>query len=187
MPSAPLETAERVNVMQPVFGAEELAAIAEVLASGWVAQGPKVAAFEAAFADHQRSRAAVAVSSCTAALHLAMVVIGVRRDDEVVVPSLSFIATANAVRYVGARPRFCDVDPISGNVTAATIEPMLSARRLRDGRSAAGQDQDRMACARRYWGDDAAAGSGTNSRGGSASPKWWAIAWAARRAACPSP
>lgn len=128
MPSAPLETVERVNVMQPVFGAEELAAVAEVLASGWVAQGPKVAAFEAAFADHQRTPAAVAVSSCTAALHLAMVVIGVRRDDEVVVPSLSFIATANAVRYVGARPRFCDVDPISGNVTAATIEPMLSAR-----------------------------------------------------------
>ena len=77
----------RINVMQPWFGPEEVAAVSEVIASGWVAQGPRVAAFEAAFAEAMQAGHGVATSSCTTALHLAMVVAGVRAGDEVVVPS----------------------------------------------------------------------------------------------------
>ena len=117
----------RINVMQPWLGAEEIAAVTEVISSGWVAQGPKVAAFESAFAQSQHANHAVAVSSCTTALHLALVVAGIGPGDDVVVPSFSFIATANAVTYVGARPVVADVDPITGNVTADTIGVALTA------------------------------------------------------------
>ena len=114
--------------MQPWLGEEEVAAVTEVLRSGWVAQGPRVRAFEEAFAAHQRSPHAVAVSSCTTALHLALHVAGVGPGDEVVVPSFSFIATTNAVRYVGATPVFADVDVTTGNLTAESVEPHVTAR-----------------------------------------------------------
>ena len=116
----------RVNVMQPWLGEEEVAAVAEVLRSGWVAQGPRVAAFEGAFATAMAAEHAVATSSCTSALHLALVVAGVGPGDDVVVPSFSFIATANAPTYVGARPVFADVDPVTGNLTPATVRAALT-------------------------------------------------------------
>jgi len=116
----------RVNVMRPWLGDEEIAAVAEVIASGWVAQGPRVAAFEAEFARVQQAGYAVATSSCTTALHLALVVAGVAPGDDVVVPSFSFIATANAAVYVGARPVFADVDVVTGNLTRDTVEAALT-------------------------------------------------------------
>ncbi|MEX5631253.1 DegT/DnrJ/EryC1/StrS family aminotransferase [Parafrankia sp. FMc2] len=113
-------------VMRPWLGEEEAAAAAAAVRSGWVAQGPRVAEFERALSARLGAADTVVVSSCTAALHLAMVVAGLGPGDDVVVPSLSFIATANAVRYVGARPVFADVDPATQNVTAATIEAALT-------------------------------------------------------------
>jgi dTDP-4-amino-4,6-dideoxygalactose transaminase len=118
----------RINVMQPWFGEEEVAAVTDVIRSGWVAQGPRVAAFEAAFAETMSAGHAVATTSCTTALHLAMVVAGVGPGDEVVVPSFSFVATANAPTYVGARPVFADVDPVTGNLTAETVAAVLTER-----------------------------------------------------------
>ena len=90
-----------IPVMRPWLGEEEAQAAAAAVASGWDAQGPRVAQFEAAFAEALGAAHAVAVSSCTTALHLALLVAGIGPGDEVVVPSLSFIATANAARYVG--------------------------------------------------------------------------------------
>ena len=118
----------RINVMQPWIGPEEAAAVTEVLASGWVAQGPKVAEFEQAFASAQQTTHAVAVSSCTTALHLSLLVAGIGPGDDVVVPSFSFIATTNAVVYVGARPVFADVDARTGNLTGETVEQALTDR-----------------------------------------------------------
>lgn len=117
-----------IPVMRPWLGADEAAAVAEVIASGWVAQGPRVAAFERAIAAKVGAAYGVAVASCTGALHLSLVALGVARGDEVVVPSLSFIATANVVRYVGATPVFADVDELTQNLSAGSVEAVLTPR-----------------------------------------------------------
>ncbi|MDX3452522.1 DegT/DnrJ/EryC1/StrS family aminotransferase [Streptomyces sp. ME02-8801-2C] len=121
-------SADRIPVMIPWLGEEEAKAASDAVLSGWVAQGPRVAAFEKAFAERVGAEHGIAVSSCTTALHLALVALGLGPGDEVVVPSLSFIATANAVRYVGAEPVFADVDPATGNLTAATVDAVRTPR-----------------------------------------------------------
>ena len=117
-----------IPVMRPWLGEEEAEAAAEAVASGWIAQGPRVREFEEAFAAAIGTPHAVAVSSCTAALHLALISAGIGPGDEVIVPSLSFIATANAVRYVGAQPVFADVDLATQNLIPQTVEPHLNGR-----------------------------------------------------------
>ncbi|MEV7511629.1 DegT/DnrJ/EryC1/StrS family aminotransferase [Streptomyces sp. NPDC091201] len=126
--SAPDATADRIPVMVPWLGEEEARAAADAVLSGWVAQGPRVTEFERAFAERVGAGHAVAVSSCTTALHLALLALELGPGDEVIVPSLSFIATANAVRYVGARPVFADVEEATGNLTAATVDAVRTPR-----------------------------------------------------------
>ena len=118
---------ERIDVVRPWLASEEAEAVAEVLDSGRIGQGPRTAQFEAAFAASRHSAHAVATNSGTAALQLALEVAGVRRGDDVVVPSFSAIATANAPACLGARPVFADVDPATGNVTAHTLAGALSS------------------------------------------------------------
>src|SRR3954468_9586403 len=87
----------------------DVEAVMEVLRSGWLTMGPRTAAFEEAFAAHLGARHAVAVSSCTAALHLAYLAAGVQPGDEVIVPAMTFAATAAAAVYCGARPVFAEI------------------------------------------------------------------------------
>jgi dTDP-4-amino-4,6-dideoxygalactose transaminase len=117
-----------IPVARPWLGEEEAAAAAEAIASGWIAQGPRVAEFESAFAEAIGAGHAVALSSCTTALHLALIAAGIGPGDDVIVPSLSFIATANSVRYVGARPVFADVEAATQNLVPETVEPCLTER-----------------------------------------------------------
>jgi len=118
----------KIPVMIPLLGEEEAQAAADAVRSGWVAQGPRVARFEQEFAATVGAGLGVAVSSCTTALHLALVVLEIGPGDEVIVPSLSFIATANAVRYVGATPVFADVELATGNVTVETVDAVRTPR-----------------------------------------------------------
>lgn len=120
--------AATIPIMKPFLGVEEQEAAAATIASGWIAQGPKVREFEEAFAAHLGAAHAAAVSNCTTALHLALHVLGVGPGDEVVVPSLSFIATANAPRYVGATPVFADVDLATQNVDVESVAAVLTDR-----------------------------------------------------------
>lgn len=111
---------------RPAVGSEESAAVYDLVMSGTFGQSGKVHEFEEAFAQLVGVPYALAVSSCTAALHLGLSGFGIGAGDEIVVPSLSFIATANAVRYVGATPVFADVDPTTQNLTPQSIESVLS-------------------------------------------------------------
>lgn len=117
-----------IPVMKPWLDEQEARAAADVVSSGWLAQGPRVAEFEAAFAPRVGSQHGVAVSSCTTALHLALHLLGVGPGDEVVVPSFSFVATSNCAVYVGATPVFADVEPADGNLSVRTVEPVLTER-----------------------------------------------------------
>jgi dTDP-4-amino-4,6-dideoxygalactose transaminase len=120
--------AEPLAVSKPSLGEREAAAAAETVLSGRVAQGPQVAAFEAEFASFVGASHACAVSSCTAALHVALYALGVGPGDEVVTVSHSFIATANAVRFCGAAPVFVDIDPATYDIDPERIEAALSPR-----------------------------------------------------------
>jgi perosamine synthetase len=118
----------QVPFARPSLSGGEAEALAAVIASGWVSQGPRVQEFEAAFADRVGAADAVATTSCTTALQLALYVSGVGAGDEVIVPSLSFIATANAVWQCGATPVFADIDPRTYNLDPATAERAITPR-----------------------------------------------------------
>ena len=117
-----------IPVARPSIGVDEEKAVLEVLRSGWLAQGARVAEFEKRFAEYVGASQAVAVSSCTTALHLALVVAGVQPGDEVLCPSLSFIATANSIRYAAATPVFVDIEPATYNMDPARIEAAITPR-----------------------------------------------------------
>ena len=123
-----MKTLTRIPIARPVMGEPEAEAAKRAILSGWITQGPEVAAFEEEFAATVGAPHACAVSSCTTALHMALVACGVGPGDEVVTVSHSFIATANSIRYCGATPVFVDVDLDTFNMDPSQIEPAIGPR-----------------------------------------------------------
>jgi dTDP-4-amino-4,6-dideoxygalactose transaminase len=115
----------KIPITKPCFDFHEKEAVASVLDSGWVVQGPRVAEFELLFAEFTGARYARAVSSCTAALHLALETLGIGEGDRVIVPSFTYVASANAVEYTGAEVLFCDIDLATFTIDVGQLRGFL--------------------------------------------------------------
>jgi len=118
----------RIPIARPLFGEEEIAAVAEPLRSGWIVQGPKVAEFEKRFTRFTGSENAVATSNCTTALHIAVDALGLKPGQEVIVPAFTWVSTANVVEYMGARPVFCDIALATFNIDVKKLESLITPR-----------------------------------------------------------
>ena len=117
-----------IPIAKPYLTNEEAQAAYDVILSGWITQGPRVQEFEEKFAAYVGAKFAVAVSSCTTALHLAMIVSGIGPGDEVICPSMSYIATANCIQYVGATPVFAEIDPENYNLDASDVRKKITKK-----------------------------------------------------------
>lgn len=117
-----------IPIALPSFNEEEWLALREPLEKGWITQGPKVSEFENLFAEIHQVKHAIAVSNCTTALHLALVALNIQPGDEVIVPAFTWIATANAVLYCGAKPVFCDIDLSTFNINIIELKKLITSK-----------------------------------------------------------
>lgn len=117
-----------IPISLPSMGQEEWESLKEPVFSGWITQGPKVKEFETIFAERHQVKHALAVSNCTTALHLALVALGIKEGDEVMVPAFTWVSTANAVMYCNATPIFIDIDPVTFNIDPKEILKKLTTR-----------------------------------------------------------
>lgn len=117
-----------IPITKPLTGDEEVQQAAEVIRSGWLTQGPKTAAFEKAVADYLGAKHVIAVSSCTTALHMAVILAGLKPGDEVIVPSYTFVATANALLYAGVTPVFAEIDARTYNLDVTKLAALVTPR-----------------------------------------------------------
>lgn len=117
-----------IPIAKPYLTADEAKAAHDTILTGWITQGPRVAEFEEKFAAYTGAKYAVAVSNCTTALHLAMIVAGIQAGDEVICPSMSYIATANSIKYVGAIPVFAEVNPVTYNLDVEDAARKITPR-----------------------------------------------------------
>ncbi len=117
-----------IPIAKPYLTKDEAQAAYDTILTGWITQGPRVAEFEQKFAEYTGAKYAVAVSNCTTGLHLAMIVAGVGKDDEVICPSMSYIATANSIMYVGAKPVFAEVNPKTYNLDVLDVERKITPK-----------------------------------------------------------
>lgn len=120
--------AENIPITRPYFTEEDREALQLALDTGWVVQGPRVKEFESLFARLSGAPYALATSSCTAALHLVLVALGIGEGDEVLVPAFTFVASANVMEYVRARPRFVDIDLETFNLNIDRVERLITPK-----------------------------------------------------------
>ena len=117
-----------IPIAKPFLNKEEAESAYETVMSGWVAQGPRVEEFENKFCEYTGAKYSAAVSNCTNGLHLAMIASGIGIGDEVICPSLSYIATANSIKYTGAVPVFAEVSPIDFNLDPAHVKSLINSK-----------------------------------------------------------
>jgi len=117
-----------IPIAKPYLNQEDAQAAYDVIMSGWITQGPRVQEFEEKFAAYTGAKYAVALSNCTTGLHLAMIVAGIGSGDEVICPSMSYIATANCIMYTGAKPVFAEVHPETYNLDVADAEQRITSK-----------------------------------------------------------
>lgn len=117
-----------IPIAKPYLTEKEAQAAYDTILTGWITQGPRVAEFEEHFAAYTGARFAVAVSNCTTALHLSMIITGVGAGDEVICPSMSYIATANCIKYVGAKPVFAEINPETYNLDITDTERKITPK-----------------------------------------------------------
>ena len=118
----------KIPLTIPYMDSSEEKAVAQALRSKWIAQGPQVALLEKAVEKYTKTSYAVATSSATTALHLSLLLLGINKGDEVIVPSFTFIATANVVVHAGAIPVFADIDYGTLNINPALIEAKITKK-----------------------------------------------------------
>src|SRR5689334_3023517 len=118
----------KIPITKTFFGPEEMAAVQKPLETGWVVQGPYVKKFEEQFSAYTKAQASIATSNCTTALHISVAALGLKPGDEVIVPSFTWVSTANVVEYMGATPIFCDVDLATFNIDPTAVEAAITDR-----------------------------------------------------------
>lgn len=118
----------KIPITKTFFGSEELLAVQKPLEAGWVVQGPYVQQFEELFSAYSGSTSSIATSNCTTALHISVAALGLKPGDEVIVPALTWVSTANVVEYMGAIPIFCDIDLQTFNINVLQIESLITPR-----------------------------------------------------------
>jgi dTDP-4-amino-4,6-dideoxygalactose transaminase len=118
----------KIPLAKPYLDKDDAQNAYDTILTGWVTQGPRVQEFEEKFAKYVGSKYAVALSNCTTALHLAMIVAGVTADDEVICPSMSYVATANSIRYTGAKVVFAEVNPITYNIDIDDVRKKITSK-----------------------------------------------------------
>ena len=115
-----------IPIAKPYLTADEAQSAYDTILTGWVTQGPRVEEFENKFCEYTGAKYAAAISNCTTALHLAMIIAGIGKDDEVICPSMSYIATANCIKYVGAKPVFAEIDPDNYNIDIKHVKKLIT-------------------------------------------------------------
>jgi perosamine synthetase len=116
----------KIPIAKPYFNKKETEAVKKVIQSGWIIQGGKTEEFENRIASYTNSKYAIATTNCTSALYLSLLAAGVKKDDEVICPSFTFIATPNSIEHTGAKPVFCDIDERTYNIDPDLIEEKIT-------------------------------------------------------------
>ena len=117
-----------IPIARTSFTSTEIASVLQPLESGWLVQGPKVAQFENEWSAFNKSKFSIAMNSCTSALHLSLLALGIKAGDEIIVPAFTWVSTANVCEFLGAKVVFCDIDIDTFNISVAQLQKLITPK-----------------------------------------------------------